>query len=118
MTTNEALTAVTGVVMDSKITDWKPVISEDKVRMEAAEKLRDAAEMVLGYCHIDPTRSAIRRNRIPRIAVREKCRAAMTPEERAQHDVMRGIAGVKVDVMEREGLTFTQMEEVMETVPV
>ena len=118
MTENDALAAVAGMVMDTKIGDWKPQIDERQIRMDAAEKLRDAAEKILGYCHIDPTRSAIKRKRIPKLEADKNRRAAMTPQERARIDLTWAMADAKLDVMKKHDLTFGEMNEVREAVPV
>lgn len=110
------LSSLVNMISGSKITDWKPVINEDAVRMDAAEKLRDAAEMCLGYCHIDPSRSAISRKRLKNLAIRAKARAAMTNEERAKADLLKAVAAARVKIMEKEGLTFGQMNDIMSSV--
>lgn len=113
-TEEQLLGAVCHQVMGTKITDWKPQIDEHAVRMEVAERLRDQAEMVLGYCHIDPTRSAITRRRIPKMLAKERARAAMSKEERAARDLLQAKASAEVEIMKREGLTFGEMHRISE----
>ncbi|MHA2279823.1 MAG: hypothetical protein ACXAC5_02960 [Promethearchaeota archaeon] len=51
--------------MEQAVSQWKPVhinVPKEVVAMQIAMELRDFAEMVLGYSHVDPEKSAIARN--------------------------------------------------------
>ncbi len=106
-----------GVINDTKITDWKPRIDEHKLRMEIAKDLRDEAEMVLGYCLIDSTRSAMTRNRLRKLTEQAARRAAMTPEERATIDLVKARASSEIQIMREQDLTFGQMRTVANAIP-
>jgi hypothetical protein len=113
-----AVAAAVEMVSNTKIGDWKPQIDEVKAKrkaqIELADWLRNVAELVMGYSDIDPTKSCIPRNRIPRKIAEQKRRAAMSPQERAQIDLLHEVASAEVDIMKREGLTFREMWDVRE----
>ena len=46
----------------SKWEPWQPEISKETVRMLIAQELRDFAEQIIGYSHVDPEKSAITRS--------------------------------------------------------
>ncbi len=114
---------VWGMLKDTKITDWKVDPAQEardkrKAEIDAAEYLRNKAELLMGFCHIDPERSCVPRKRLIELNAERARRAAMSPKERASVDLLHARAAASVKIQEREGLTIGEMQEVQEALPV